>query len=363
MDGTAIPSHKGRWVITDVTGQHQFAMSADGYKPETWTAILQRGQTSAKAVVLQPIIETPKQATLAIRNGTPGAEVFLKGQRVGELDSNGNLELHDALSKGTYKLTMRKAYYEDREIEVVATGDSREVTPQGNMALTPWPTLSFQTHIPGARVTFWRVDTPGPKHEVGATQKNPLPAGTYAISATAAGYEDFATTVTLNKDVEVPLAFTAIHDYELQDPNQVTREGEWLKAKKKDVALRPGVLHVFLTFTRPGKQQFGNKKVEWFVVSPDRQQRVHYTLEGSKLHRELQVGGGVSGASDLTADVRAGGEQAVVGVVVTVEGDRIRIYNEQRKTLDDFTAPTAEFGDGSIVVRTDTLFRIRRDEQ
>ena len=359
IDGTALQSHKGQWVITGVTGQHQFEISAPNYQTQSWTTTLQRGQTISKNVQLLPTPVLPKLAKLVIRGGTPGAEVDLDGTRLGVLDGNGNFEQPGVISNGQHAVTMRKPFYEERRSEITSSNPSSDAR-LSNVRLVPWATLSFQTTVNSARVRFRRAGD-SQFHEVSALTKTQLPPGSYEIVANAAGYEGITTNVTLaGEDVLVPLNFAGIKDYEFLDPNQITHDGGWVKAKNKDVSLRPGLLNVTVIFTHPGKAHFGNKKVEWFVVAANGQARVHYTLEGKRLMRKLE-GHHSTEEAEVEVDLRAENGQDVA-VAISVEGARIRIANYAHAVQDDYTVPDQNFVGGTIVIRpgNDIPFVVRK---
>ncbi|HEX8893947.1 MAG TPA: protein kinase [Terriglobales bacterium] len=359
LDGTALQSHKGQWVITGVTGQHQFEISAPNYQTQSWTTTLQRGQTISKNLQLLPTPVLPKLATLVIRGGTPGAEVDLDGTRLGVLDGNGNFEQPGLINNGQHTVTMRKQFYEERRSEITSSNPSSDVR-LSNIRLVPWSTLGFQTTVSSAKVRFRRAGD-SQFHEVSASAKTQLPPGSYEIVANAPGYEGITTNVTLaGEDVLVPLNFAGIKDYEFLDPNQITRDGGWVKAKNKDVSLRPGLLNVTVTFTHPGKAQFGNKKVEWFIVAANGHARVHYILEGQRLRRKLE---GYNSTEETEVVVNLKAENGKdVAVATSVEGNRIRIANYAHAVQDDYTVPDQNFVGGTIVVRpgSDIPFVVRR---
>ena len=363
MDGSALQSHKGQWVITGVTGQHQFEISAPNYQTQSWTITLQGGQTISKNVQLLPTPALPRLAKLVIRGGTPGAEVDLDGTRLGVLDSNGNFEQPGVVSNGQHTVAMRKPYYDERRSEITSSNPSSDVR-LSNIRLVPWATLSFQTTVNSAKVRFRRAGD-SQFHEVSASAKTQLPPGSYEIVANAPGYDGLTTTATVaGEDVLVPLNFAAIKDYEFVDPNQITHDGGWVRAKNKDVGLRPGLLNVTLLFTHPGKAQFGNKKVEWFIVAANSQARMHYTLEGQRLKRKLELGHNSTEEAEVKADLRAENGKDV-SVAISVEGARIRIANYAHAVQDDYIVPDQNFVGATIVMRpgSDIPFIVRRDKQ
>jgi serine/threonine protein kinase len=363
VDGSPVQRQKHGWLISGLTGSHNFVLSAEGYKTQEWTMTLQRGQTRSRNIDLPRIAIPPKLASLLISGGTPGAEVFVDGQRVGELDANGSLQVPHRLNAGKHTLAMAKLNYEGRSVEISAKPPSDVSAP--NVALIPWATLSFQTTARNVAVKFRRVGE-AQFHDVNPSAKVPLAPGQYEIVAEALGFERFSTEVNLGREnVTVPLNTKAIPDYEFQDPDQITREGQWIRSKSpgKFVYLKPGFLHENLVFTRPGKTLFWDKKVEWVIEAPDKHARVQYVLESQKLSRKLVVGEADSDKKEAKADAVATGQATSRSVHVRVNGGHVTISNDRGVVLDDYTAQGRDFSSARIGIRTDSQFLVRSDNQ
>ncbi len=70
------------------TGQRQIKISLDGYRDYTATINVQAGRTT---VVNAPLQAIPREGTLTVRSNVAGALVFINGNQVGRIGSNGTL--------------------------------------------------------------------------------------------------------------------------------------------------------------------------------------------------------------------------------------------------------------------------------
>ncbi len=69
-------------------GQRQIKISLDGYRDYTATINVVAGRTT---VVNQPLQAIPREGTLVVRSNVAGALVFINGNQVGRIGSNGSL--------------------------------------------------------------------------------------------------------------------------------------------------------------------------------------------------------------------------------------------------------------------------------
>jgi tetratricopeptide (TPR) repeat protein len=363
VDGAPVQRQKRGWLITGLSGPHNFAITADGYEPQSWTMTLQPGQSGRRNVELVPKVNLPTLASLLITGGTPGAEVLVDGQRVAELDANGNLRLPNRLNAGKHTLAMAKLNYESRSVEISAKPPSD--VSASNVALIPWAILNFQTAAKNATVRFRRVGE-SQFHDVNPSAKIPLAPGQYEIAAEAPGFQKFNIEQNLAREnVTVLLKLVPIPDYEFLNPDQIVRDGAWIRSKnsREFVYLKPGFLHENLVFTRPGKTLFWDKKVEWVIEATEQRARLQYSLEGQKLTRKLVVAEVVSDQKEAKADAVSAVQATSRSLHVRVDGGHVTITNDRGVVLDDYTAQGRDFSSARIGIRTDSQFLVRSDNQ
>jgi hypothetical protein len=150
-------------------------------------------------------------------------------------------------------------------------------------------------------------------------------------------------------------------NYEFQDPSQIAKDGDWLKAKnpKSFVNLRPGIARINLIFARPGRTLFKDKKVEWMIELPQRHATVHYALEGPRLTRKVTIPDKPSTTDQFVFDSLASGQ--AVSLHLRIDGSRFVITNDKTQALDEFTVAGYDFSSGRISVRTDSQFLVRSE--
>ena len=364
VDGTPVRRQKRGWLISGLVGVHNFTMSAEGYQSQTWPMTLQRGQSLKKDVALALNARPPAMGSLRITGGTPGAEVVVDGTPVGQIDSNGDFELHDGLAIAKHTIEMKKQYHETRTLADVPVRHESAVLLIPNAALIPWPTIGFQVTPRNAAIRYHRVDEPT-MHAASSSARIPLPPGEYEIVAEAPGFQEFKIQKTLNTgaDVNLPVSLVPIADYEFLDPNQIIRDGVWIRSRNpgKFVYLKPAFLRQNLIFAKPGRNLFGGKKVEWVIELPEEHASVQYVFDGQKLTRKMVIGGAASDEKEARVDAVSAEQANALSLHVRVEAGRITITNDRGVVLDDYTVEGHDLSRARIGIKTDSEFRVKGD--
>ena len=370
VDGLTVPRQKRGWTVTKTPGVHKFSLAATGYESQSWSMTIQRHGIINKNMTLQPKVAVPTMAGLSVTGGTPGAEVAMDGNKVGELDPSGNLNLPNVVAVGKHTVSFSKPGLESREFEIAvspsAPGKSLVDAQISKPVLSSsMGTLAFEAKVKGVTVKFRHAGDPQFR-DANVSDKFPVQPGEYDVVADAPGYQRFTTNVNVGKEnVTVALNLTSVPDYEFEDPKQIAHEGPWIKSttQGKFINLRSGRLNQNLVFTRPHKTLFWDKKVEWVVENSAHTARVQYSLEGQsgKLVRKVVVGQDGSNQKEVKVDAQSPGQKDSLSVHIRVEAGQIRILNDKGVVLDDFTAAGQDFTSGRIAVRTDSLFLVRSD--
>jgi len=366
VNGTQVKPQGGGWLVKRQPGAYTFDLSAEGYESQKWKmTLLSRQVLPNKNINLKPKAQAKAgvMASLVIAGGTPDAQVDVDGTRVGKLDANGNLELPNALAEGQHKIGLTKQGYEPREIPGVAKLPEFRLT---DAKLAPWAKLTFQTTIANVTVKYQRSGDSQVRQATGS-DKLTLQPGQYDFTAEAPGYQRYDTgkvNLPLGFDGSIPLKLNPALDYQYQDVSQIIHDGpEWIKAKDAHafVHLKPGLLHETLIFSKPGKNLFWNKKVEWRIEAADNSARVEYVLDGQKLQRRLVVGDSGSDLKEVPkVDVAATNQATALSVYVQVDGPHVQISNAKGVILDDYVAPQkVNFSEAKISIKTDSQFVVR----
>lgn len=362
VDGKVVKRQRRGWQVSRPPGTYNFVLSAEGYDSQKWVMNLERRQSFIRNVELKTKAKAPTLATLLISGGTPGAAVDIDGTRRGELDANGSLVLSDSLTAGKHSIALAKAYYDSRLFEISAKPPEVRVT---DAKLIPWPTLAFRTSATTVIVRYQRVGDPQVR-QTSASMKLRVPAGKYSLAIEAPGYQKYSEEVELaaGDELTLPLKLVPVPDYEFQDSAQIVHDGPWVKARDSHrfVYLKPGLLSENLIFTKPGKNLFWNKKVEWVVEGSEGPAHMLYVLDGQRLVRKLVVGEAVSDQKEMKVDAAAATEASSLSVHIQVEGSDVRVTNDKGVVLDDYSADHS-FSGGRIGIRTDSQFVVRSSKQ
>jgi len=363
VDGLSVPRGKRGWTVSKPPGKaHTFAMSAEGYEPAYLSITFQRGQALTKDMEPTP---RPKatMVDLVITGGTPGARVELDGVEVGELDASGAYRRPRALNEGKHRVVLLKPPdLVSRPFENLVKPPSDWVITDAKLSQTN-RILAFTSDAKNFSVKYRRDGDAAFTQTVG--DRVAVPPGTYEVIATAPGYQELGTRVTIGKDnVTVPLKFNTLTGFEFEDANLVTPKDQWFVAKTKGkfIPLKAGLLHMQLIFNNPGKKWLLEKKIEWMVELPQRPAQVKYTLEGHTLLRKVVINN-VESDQRRTPDVdlQSSTEKGLISLRVRVDGARIEIVNDRGTVVDQIVAPQ-DFSGGRINVKTDSEFLPRREQ-
>jgi serine/threonine protein kinase len=363
VNGALLKPQRRGWLVSTPPGKYTFELSAEGYESQNWTATVLPGQILPnKKIDLKPLPKAAVMASLVVVGGTPEAVVKLDGTTTGRLDTNGNLQLPDALGEGQHSIVFAKPNFENHEISVRITAKQAELRLTDDAKLTPWPKLAFQAATRNVTVTYKRVGD-SQTSQTPASAKLTLPPGEYEFTPEAPGFHGYPIKLNLvsGYDGSVPLKLDPVPNYQFQDATQLTYEAEWIKSKDPHafVYLKPGLLHETLIFAKPGKTLFWNKKIEWKIEASDGSGLVDYVLDGQKLVRKLVVGEAISDAKEAKVDVAAATQTNSLSVHIQVDGSQVLISNDKGVTLDDYTVPQHDLSGGRIGFKTESQFVVR----
>jgi serine/threonine protein kinase len=363
VDDQLVKKQLHGWSVSREPGMHRFAMSADGYVTQTWTMSIQPRQTVRKEITLIPVPVIAKSFSVVITNGTPQAEVLLDGNRVGDLDSNGNGRFSAAGSGGHHSIIFQRQGFESRKLEFNAQEGSKEYQiATEDATLAQLATLSFIGTAKDFLVRYRRAgdtwQTVNPPAEV------PLPAGNYEVSVEAEGFSPTKSAFTLRAGQVTAINLTASRlRPALEDPNQVTLEGEWFKPNDPNryVFLKPGALNLNLVFSKSAPSLFGKGKVMWTVASVDGNSEVQYELQDQKLTRRFAQLGRVTDQRNAKVNAASVTQNVSLSVHVQVDHSRVRVTNDRGELLDDYSVVGADLSRGKIGVRTGAFFAVWAD--
>ena len=318
--------------------------------PPAQTVEVIQGQEARLDFDLMPV---PQTAALLIRGGVPDSEVLLDGRRLGVVQADGSFNA-TGIKPGKHTVEIRKERYHPLEVaRDFAPGKPVEITGglQGAVG-----TLNIQVTPADAPVKL-------ELQREGETARRPidgrsieLPEGAYTVIATAAGFQDFGTTVRIvpNQPTTAavqlepvaapppakPKVAFALADWEAAGGWK--REGPLLVRQGGEFVLMPGV-------AGPGVVQFKvslqrGRRLEWVVNFQDLKNYILYRLEKRELERAQFVNGKKQNEkkSRHTLDL-----ERPVSMIVSLAPDAVNVaadLGQQQVLLDSFStsgqAPT-----------------------
>jgi len=359
VDGEVVKRQLHGWRVSRPPGVHHFLLSADGYKEQAWTMTMQPHQTLRKDIPLVAVVAKPTTSPVVIVNGTPDAEVVLDGRKVGELDSAGNGQFALGAASGRHMLILQKSGYESHTINFPAPQPPAAFrVAKDDAKLTQFGTLSFSGAAKDLPVKYHRAGEP---LQSANSAQLLVPAGKYEIVVDAPGFAPYRTEVTVKSGQPTPVNLSAAAPIPaIDDPAQVTKDGDWFKAKDpgKFVYLKPGALNVDLVFSKPKSSFFAKSKILWTVASSDGQAEVQYELEEQKLSRKLELGGRTTDQKSGKVNVVSATQSVSLSVHVQVDHSRIRITNDRGEMLDEYSVVGHDLSKGRIGIKTNSLFAL-----
>ncbi len=361
LDGDTVKRQLHGWRVSKPPGLHHFALSADGYNPQTWTMTMQPHQTIRKDVALVLVAPRPTANPLVIANGTPGAEVLLDGKKVGELDSAGNGQYPLAVGAPRHDLLLRKQGFESRTINFPAPQPPAAYRVANDDAkLTQFGVLAFIGAVNNLPVKYHRAGEP--EQTANSAAQVPVPAGKYEIILDAPGFNPLKTEVTVKSGQPTAVNLSSVSPIPaVDDPAQVTKEGQWFKAKDSGrfVYLKPGAVNVILVFSKPKSLPLIAKgKIQWSIVSADGKAEVQYELEEQKLSRKLELDGRTLDEKKGKANVVSASQNTLLSVHIQADRSHVRVSNDKGETLDDYTAIGYDLSKGKVGIKTNSRFAI-----
>lgn len=278
-------------------GTYAIKVSKAGYKDAAQTVELKKGAAVTLPVFdLKPLVVS---ASLAIEGGTPGAEVWIDGQQAGALDADGAFS-KDGLSAQNHSISLKKANFEDKEIQrSFAAGESVRIA-EGDARLTPFGTVVFHV-VPETASVSWRREQETQAHAAanGATIR--LPAGRYVISASASDRMPRTETANIPAGdtfkVDWFLAMTA-KPVAAAPEVRPCDDPSWAQSKNggarhEGIAWCSGGKEGIFRFTmqRPSASKFfgigKSGRIEWTVDWRDAGNRIEYALDQKSIERRV----------------------------------------------------------------------------
>lgn len=304
----------------------------------------------------------PSLSTVAIQGGTPGASILIDAAKIGQLDEAGNAVIQ-GIEPGSHVFALAKDGYETREMTAVLEGGKTFSPANADLTLKQLGSVTFST-TPGSAQLQYHLVGEKELHAAPASGSIALKPGRYEWFAGAQGYEAGSGqfTVTngqkLRKEITL-LKHAAAPGSEFAKPESVELHDGWyqLKTAVPSVELRPSLTSLTLTLTKPQKRLFSHKAIGWSLKSSDGTEVVTYEIDGNKLKRKSKL------TPDLEHKVHLATKADSVPYMfhIRTNGGHVLVVDEDAAVLDDFTTLGHDLALGSIVITTESTFKVRID--
>jgi len=332
IDGAKRPStwQNGKWIGPLDPGDYKVRIKLYGYDdvPEQ-TVTLTAGKTKSIKFALTPTVVV---AFLKIDGGTPDADVFLDGKRLGTLDSAGSLPQQTVAPGEDHSIRIEKENYEPLVIKRQAAAKETIAITGAEAQLNPYGTLVFDIQTPEAKVTI-RLAGEAPREVTDKTLR--LRAGTYTVNASAAGYERLerdeqanpgkSRTVVIKLSPVKKTAPTPPKSVELSDlfgdSKNWTRQGGFWIYDGTNWLNEIYFTHVF-DILRPKKGIIKSGKVSWriYLQGHDGNDYIECQLDDSAFYRREKIGGKFGHQTKILHNVTGGDS---IRVEITVAKDHV----------------------------------------
>ncbi len=330
----------GQLRIQNLTpGEYTVAVSKPGFQNVAQhRTVIRKGEQSTVSFTLTPL---PRVATLSIRGGAPGTQVFVDDKLEGTVLPDGTLNLPN-IAPGDHAIVLRRDRFEPRRLQKHFTaGAETAITAPELQLQASTGELRITFSPPDAQVTLNRAGDPPAKATNGATMN--LPPGTYTITARTA--DDMTRTKVVevvagqSKGVDLPLAPNGMSKWD--DPSG------W-KLEQNAYVHKGGGFVLFGTTPTSGTFSFSaalqkGKRLQWVLNYTAPTEYVLFQMDENFLYRSTVRNGAATGEIKIPHKIQKKAFQAIRIHVAPNE-----IVSQIKEggnwlVLDRFSAPGTNF--------------------
>jgi serine/threonine protein kinase len=335
-------SRSGRgWRITS-PGTYDLVLSAENFKPQSWTATLKAGQSIRDARRLD-LIPGPVAVLsgLTISGGTPGAVVDVDGNPTAVLEADGSAHLTANLSAGHHQIRIHKeGFCSTRELGVDAAPPADVHVEAGT--LDPCARLTLQPGSIPATVRAARIGDPNARWvELSPRKATSLPAGNYRLAVESEHNGSYGTEIRLEagSNADFTPQFAPLQECKLEHAANGSFDGNGAKPHNGAAFtyLSAGCLNVNLTITRPKPGFTGKRKVDWVIETSESAGRIAWEMDGERISRKGVIGDQAFDRRSAILPPGMHGDGNPYVIRIRVEGSRVVISDGEGAVLDDYT--------------------------
>lgn len=354
----SLTCRNGIWTVNvKPPGDHTVKVVAAGYAPFEQKIKFDAGENPLLTPTMTPLATS---ATLEIQSGTPLAELYIDGEKKGQLDGNGSGEFGD-VQPGQHSLRIHKDGFEDFSQDLPFTARQTQTI---NTKLRQLGTLAFDITPPTARLTYRRNE--GESKQLTGSTRASVPAGHYHVEAAADNYEpeqgEFdvlpggVTPVRLNlrarpssgDRIAIKPEPKIFRDQEAFEKcgTRLSPNGGWLELKgaPQPCFLRDGIREAKFVFSSPHKKTlglFGTNKIRWVVNYVDAANYVEYELDDSGIVCRVIKNNEEDKKSPFHMKRPA---QSRYTITLDLQGDKVTVSDGSGSVIDTRTANRGKAG-------------------
>jgi PEGA domain len=267
--------------------EYSIAVSKPGFQPvPSQSTLIRKGEQTTLSFILTPV---PRVASLSIRGGPPGGQVFVDDKLAGALLPDGTSTLKN-ISPGDHTIVLRRDMFEPKRLQKRFVAGS-EVVITGTEAALQLATgeLRITFSPPDALATVAKAGESPIKVTNGTALK--LPPGTYTVAARIADDMTSAKTVEVaagqSRSVNLSLAANGMSKWE---------EPSGWKAEQNVFVHRGGGFVLFGTAPTTGVFSFSvelqkGKRLQWFLNYTTPRNYVLFQMDENYFYRSTMRNG------------------------------------------------------------------------
>lgn len=346
-------TRRGRLLIYLYPKTYKVRAEKAGFRPtQEQTIDVKKGEQVSLDFTLGAL---PTTATLRIKDGVPGTEVLLDGSLLGVVGPEGTLSV-SSIEPGGHTISFRKEKFRPREIKsefvANATVDMRGMLESALGTLR----IELTPADAEARLTL-REDGESTERPISSDTLQ-LDAGTYTVSASAEGFQDYGATVRLEAEETktVRIALQPIVTPKIASPtfqlSDWEKAGGWLR--EGNLLVRTGGNQYLAPFEpQPGVYEFSvqvrqGRRLEWVVDFHSEDSHIHYQIGRNDFERSHIVAG------KRTEHVKKPhaanfNDSITVRIDVGTSVVKLSLYEQDKWVeIDRFQAPGVNVADGKF---------------
>jgi eukaryotic-like serine/threonine-protein kinase len=245
---------------------------------------------------------TVELSTLAIHRGVPGSEVWLDGNRIGTVRTDGELSAPN-IQPGKHTVAIRNARYKPLQADQTFVAAKTTEIEGKLQSLLGALKIEINPPVAGAHLRL-RREGESQDREITDTTLN-LPEGSYTVTGSAAGYHDAVAAVQVSADgtanatlalkrIEPVASAPAVKNptFQLNDWLKTggwTRDGATLRHRGGDFVVAP--MDLQQGTVRFAVRLLHGKRIEWMLGYRDAKNYALFQVDGNNFERVEVVDG------------------------------------------------------------------------